>query len=309
MRILDTLRTVLLLLPLAGCVDVDVRIAVKPDGSGTVTERIAMTGPMAQMLRSMESAEGEGFLNREKAQSHAEELGEGVTLQSLEELPESQGMGGVAVYAFEDITRLRMNQNPMDGKEPTAGGKKPATKKPEPQMRFDFDPGPPAVLTVMLDQTRTRKKSGDGGKSRPAPATKPGETKQGETKQGEKADPMAEKMLAGIKEMMKGLRISTSVEVVGNIVETNASYRDGNRITLVELEFDKLLELDPDKASALQPGVDIEAMKDKLANVAGVKIELEREVRVVFNPGTVMATAQVPLPASAPAGSPTQPGR
>ena len=288
MRILAIVWAVLLL-PLAGCMDVDVRIAVKPDGSGTVTERIAMKGPMAQMLRSMESGEGEGFLNREKAESHAAELGEGVTLQSITEVPESDGMGGVAVYAFEDITKLRMNQNPMDGKDPMGEGNDPADGKPEPQMRFAFDPGPPAVLTVVLDQRATIKKRGGGSKSKPAPATK----------QGEKPDPTAEKMLAGIKEMMKGLRISTSVEVAGNIVETNASYRDGNRITLVELEFDKLLELDPDKAAALQPGADLEAMKEMLADVAGVKIELEREVRVVFNPGTVLATAD----------SLTQPGR
>ena len=60
-----------------------------------------------------------------------------------------------------------------------------------------------------------------------------------------------------------------------------------------------MLELDPDKAAALQPGADLEAMKEMLADVAGVKIELEREVRVVFNPGTVLATAD----------SLTQPGR
>ena len=47
-------------------------------------------------------------------------------------------------------------------------------------------------------------------------------------------------------------------------------------------------------------GADLEAMKQMLADVAGVKIELEREVRVVFNPGTVLATAT---------GSLTQPGR
>lgn len=266
----------LLLLPLGGCLDVDTRILVASDGSGTLTERFEVKGPMALMIQQMEGGKG-GLADREKVEEHAKQLGDGVRVLSLEALPGAEGVGAVAVFAFDDVTKLQVRQNPVEGRD---GAPAAADAGAPAQMRFRFEPGRPAVLTVLLARPPAASAGGEGKGAR------------GGARGGDRAqDPAARKMLEGMKEMLKGMRMAISVEVDGHIVETNATHREGSRLVLLELEVDRLLEADPDSAALLEPGGDIEAMKEAIARVPGMKVELEREVRVVFTPGTVLASA------------------
>lgn len=303
MRPWRTLFLSLLFVPLTACLDVDTRILVTSDGSGTLTERIALKGPMAQMMQQMEGEKG-GFADREKVEQHAKELGEGVRVVSVKELPESEGVGAIAVFAFDDVTRLKVRQNPVEGRDGMSSGASSGPGAEPAQMKFRFQPGRPAVLTVLLSHSVKDSKSGKGGTDKGRGKGRAGTPDaQADSKGHSKSDPMADKMLAGLKEMLKGMRMAVSVEVDGNIVETNATYRDGNRLTLLELEVDKLLEADPESAVVLSPGADVEAMKKAISKVPGVKVELESEVRIVFTPGTVLASARQP-----PHVSPGDPG-
>ena len=56
-----------------------------------------------------------------------------------------------------------------------------------------------------------------------------------------------------MQQMFKDMKISLAVEVAGRIVETNAEYRDGSRVTLMEMDFNKVLA-EPGEVQSAQPG-------------------------------------------------------
>jgi hypothetical protein len=73
------------------------------------------------------------------------------------------------------------------------------------------------------------------------------------------------------------------VEFQGSITETNAEYRDGSRVTLMEMDFNKLLS-NPEKFKALAKGnpQSLQDSKALLKGLDGVKIESAPEVTVKF---------------------------
>ncbi len=84
---------------LAGCFTLRSTIAVRPDGSGTLTEALALSGPALAMM-----GDGEAPLSTAAAlRSRAARLGEGVTVVR------SDTAGGVrtTVYAFPSVAVLR----------------------------------------------------------------------------------------------------------------------------------------------------------------------------------------------------------
>ena len=94
---------------------------------------------------------------------------------------------------------------------------------------------------------------------------------------------MEQAQLEMMKMMFKGMRFAIRVECEGDIIETNATNVDGNIITLLDLNFDtimdhgeKLKELEARKPEG------IEEVKDLLKDIEGLKLELQREVVVQF---------------------------
>ena len=92
-----------------------------------------------------------------------------------------------------------------------------------------------------------------------------------------------EQQLAMMREMLEGARIHMSVAVEGAITETNASYHNGNRTTLIEIDFDRLLEDEEqlERLSDANPQTTAE-VKALLEGIDGIKIETGEEIRVRF---------------------------
>ena len=86
--------------------------------------------------------------------------------------------------------------------------------------------------------------------------------------------------VAGFK---KYTRNSLAVEVAGAITETNAEYRDGARVTLMEVDMNKLLA-DPAKFKELAKASPqtLQEAKALLKGIDGVKVEAAPEVRIKF---------------------------
>jgi hypothetical protein len=90
--------------------------------------------------------------------------------------------------------------------------------------------------------------------------------------------------LAMVRGMFKGARIDVAVEVEGAIVTTDAPVRDGSRVTIFGLDFDRLLS-DPAKFSALQglkPGTDFVTARQALDGVPGVILPATPSVTIAF---------------------------
>jgi hypothetical protein len=73
------------------------------------------------------------------------------------------------------------------------------------------------------------------------------------------------------------------VNVRGTIEETNATYRNGSTITLMEMEFGKIFSNEETFKSLAQSNPDtLQSMKELVEEVPGIKVELNEVVEVRF---------------------------
>ncbi|HEY4613212.1 MAG TPA: hypothetical protein VII11_09535, partial [Bacteroidota bacterium] len=119
------ITTILLLsiFVLAGCLEVQTTVSVKPDGSGTVRERVLVKSDMLIMMMKMAKSMKEdgdengkkkksGLFDEQELREKAETMGEGVTYKSGKILSSDDGEGYEATYAFKDINTLHVSETP-----------------------------------------------------------------------------------------------------------------------------------------------------------------------------------------------------
>ena len=94
-------------------------------------------------------------------------------------------------------------------------------------------------------------------------------------------EPIDENGLAMAQQMMGDMRIALNLEFPGGIAETNAEHVAGNKVTMMDIDFGKLIA-QQDKFKAFmkaQPGSPAEA-KEMLKGVDGVKVETSEKMTV-----------------------------
>jgi hypothetical protein len=251
---------------LSGCLQSRTEIRVNADGTGTVEETFLMKEDIVQMLASMGDGESFSLLDREELERGAADLGDGVSLQSAEEMSTDWGSGYRAVYAFDDINDLRVNQNPSDdvpSQGGQAGGEQPSAVE---YIRFSMSGARPATLEIIMPEPE-------------------GEEIEPVDDMPEEMDgpELSEQDMQGLASLYTDMRISVDVVVNGRIVETDATHRDGNRITLVDMDFNRILE-EPDVIQRLaqQEAGSISEVERLVNDIPGIKAELKRRVRVRF---------------------------
>lgn len=251
---------------LSGCLQSRTVINVNADGSGTVEETFLMQRDVVQMLSSMGEGEEFSLLDRDELERGAGDLGDGVSLQSAEEMSTDWGSGYRAVYTFDDINTLRVNQNPSDdvpsgGAE--MGGEQPSAVE---YIRFTMTRGRPATLEIVMPEP-------EGEEMEPAE----------EMPEEMEAPELSEEDMQGLASLYTDMRISVDVVVNGRIVDTDATHRDGNRVTLVDMDFNRILE-QPDvmRRLARQEAGSISEVEQLVNDIPGIKAELKRRVQVRF---------------------------
>jgi hypothetical protein len=291
MRYFKIVATLMFCVFLSGCIQSDTAIRVKPDGSGVIVETVLLSKMLVESLQSFSKGLAEEGATKDEtadkdqgevkgkkegedpikaimkdAESRAKQYGPDVKFVSATPVKSETMMGYKAVYSFKDINMLRINQNP----ENKAG--KPAESKDQPQKKeeiilFTLVKGPVSKLIVKMPKEK------DGNKAT-NDAQKSG--KQAENP----PDPSAEEMM---KVMFKDMGIGIAIEIDGTIIKTNATYRDKSRLTLLDMQFGKIIENKAvfDKLNAAQPKT-IEEMKELVKGIKGLKIELNNPVVVEF---------------------------
>ena len=247
----------------AGCISSDTLVKLNADGSGTIEDRMMMSTSALNMLQSMGGEEGKKAnpFSVEELKKKADQMGEGVRFVSAEPI-EANGMkGSKVVYAFDDINAIKVKSS---GDMP--GQKAGASKKGDDfGFKFSRTMGVPTLTITMPEQKKPETPEGETPPEPPKPQEMP---------------PEAMNMM---KMMMKGLHIDVSIEVNGKITKTNATYHTGNQVTLIDMNFDELMN-DPAALQAMQnqmgPGADPAAMKKALEKIKGVKIETEKVVTI-----------------------------
>ncbi len=263
----------LLLFPLiifSGCIKVNTTIKVNKDGSGIIEQLVLMSPQaiemMTQFMSSFQDSTGQAekfsIYNEEDVKNDAKDFGDNVKFVSAEEVVVDGWEGYNAVYAFDNLNELQMNAD-LNDKIPSDFEEEEEQNNDE--YIFKFIPGD--VAQIIID--------------RPEELDTPAEEETGDEydESQEENGEMNEQML----QMMKGMAMDISLELNGEIVETNASHVDGSRVTLLSIDFDELFK---NKESLemfkKNPPDDIEELSKMVKDVPGIKLELQKPVIIKF---------------------------
>lgn len=245
----------------SGCLRSTTTIDLKADGSGTILQETAVSAQALGMLQGLAGANATGekptqLFGEEQARKAA--AGMGVTFVSGEPIKTGELEGYRARYAFDDIAKVTVNM------DQGAGNLAPGSDTKKPPFGFTFNRGSAAsLLTIQMpDQT-----PGAPG-SIPFPGAGGSEADKAQAAQA----------MAMMKMMMRGLFVDVALNVDGRIIKSNAPYVEGSRVTLLQIDFDKLLT-DDAALLKLQSARDIKS----LAAVPGLKVVTEPKVTIEFS--------------------------
>jgi len=246
----------------SGCLKSTTVISVRPDGTGTIVQETGLSPEALAMLQGFAgAAAGQKGGSPEifgEAQAKKAASTMGVRFISGEPIKTAELEGYRARFAFDDVRTLqmKMNQNPTEGLGDGSHAAAP--------FGFGFDRrGDSALLTITMPQENPT-----AALDRIAPGL--GRAGKGSAEENQQA-------LEMMKAMMKGLYVDVSLDIDGRIVKTNAPHVDGRRLTLMQIDFDKLLA----NATALQKLQSASDLKS-LGAVPGLKVITEPTVTVEF---------------------------
>lgn len=261
-KIRVALAALAIVVTLTGCLQFETVVSLQRDGSGTVTQTFIMNNQILMMLAGMAAESGDeefSLLDEAELEAEAEAMGRGVEFVSAEPVQNEWGQGYVAVFSFEDINSLQVNQNPGDNvPESSATADEPI----EENLTFEFMRGGTSTLLVRFPNLSDDEDADEAGEV--------------EVESMEGMDEM-------LRQIYSDMRMTISVEVEGSIVSSNATYQEGNRVTLLDLDFNSILA-NPEATERLlsNQAESITDLQELAANVPGVKIETNDPVRIRF---------------------------
>ncbi len=252
----------------SGCIQVDTKVKLNKDGSGTIEEKVLMSEMVIQMMNQFMSSmpdssdEKEQFslFKEDELKNKESNYGKDVKYVSGKEIKQNGWEGYQAVYSFKDINTLTMDANPnskVDMDDGDSGAE-------DDYYTFRFKPGNVAELIINRPETKDIDESED-------------DTNENDSNGDNQLND-------NILKMMDGMRVKISLEPQGKIVNTNATYVDGSEVTLLDIDFGKLIK-NKKKLNMLKenPPKNIEEMKELVKDMPGMKIEMEKPVSIKFN--------------------------
>ncbi|WP_319562747.1 hypothetical protein [Marispirochaeta sp.] len=220
-----------------------------------------MDKSMVEMMQSFSSenddpppSSSEDLIDQEEMQELASAMGKGVRFVSAKPAPESSGsMGYTALFEFDDISTVRINPMlgaPSDEEESTDAD----------DVTFGFTRGARPRLTISVQQSK-------GAEDQEAEEQSPEETAM---------------MASMMKPFLGGMAFSVAVKVDGGIRSTDASYVDGDTVTIMDFSMGKILDNEElfSKVVASNSISDKAIQRDLAA--AGIRIEPKETVIVDF---------------------------
>jgi hypothetical protein len=257
-----TLAIVLAAVPLTGCFQSSTLIHVKADGSGTIEQRTVLTEAAVDQLRTFAILGGGNPdavdpTSEANVRTMAAAIGQGVTYVSSTPIDEGKGHGRNTVYAFTDISQLRISEQPnLPGnlKLPAAAG------GDTPPIAFVMSRTPSGNALLRLLVPRPPIFASDAN--------------------GQTQPPTADQIMM-VKQLLAGARLTVLLEPEGRIVQTTSPFVDGNRITLLDLDVDRAAA-DPDLGRKLQSVKSLDEAKAAINSIPGLKITLDPELTVEF---------------------------
>lgn len=259
----------------AGCITSETLLKVKPNGSGTMEMTMLVNTEVFKELGQMTG--GEGATKSKGSMPTPEDLTKelstmkGVRLVSQTPIKRDGLEGAKVVMAFDDINEITVSED-LPGKQ--------IKPKPEDEVKFALTklPGGHSLLSVQFPD-----KPGEAAAKASATQNQPRQN-QPRDRASEKMDPEMMKMMAGF---FKGMRVTIAIDVDGTLVKSSSPYVEGNRVTLLDIDFGQLMA-DPaalEKVEALPFGPDMSISEGRAAlekaGIKGIKIN-DPKVTVEF---------------------------
>jgi hypothetical protein len=258
-------------LALSSCLEINQTVNLKKDGSGTIVEETILGAQAAGMLQ-MAALQGGGqapeVFGEDAAKKRAEKFGQGVTVAKVEKIDQEGRMGTRVTYNYTDINtvKLSMSDGAPDMGAMAPGAAAQANAADAKPITFSYQAG---ALTINLpkpdkvDLDAAKDAAADSAAAQP------------------ELGPQAAQMQAMAMQMMKDMKMTAKIVIEPGIEETDATYRDGNTITLMQMEMAKLME-DPEMMKKLQTldMKDRAEFEKKLKAMEGIKSEMKDKVTV-----------------------------
>jgi len=220
-----------------------------------------MDKSMLEMMQSFSEGEddpppssSEDLIDPEGMQELASAMGEGVRFVSATPDPDSSGsMGYTALFEYDDISKVRINPMlgaPSDEEESAEGD----------AVTFGFSRGATPRLTISLQQPEEE-----------------------EEEEMEEQSPEETAMMASMmKPFLGGMAFSVAVKIDSGIRSTDASFVDGDTVTIMDFRMNKILDDEKlfSKVVTSSSVSDKSIQKDLAA--AGVRVESKETVTVDF---------------------------
>lgn len=258
----------LLSVVLYGCLQVDTKVNLNSDGSGTLVETFMMKKEVLNMFKELASSfdstetKETDLFNEEEIRNKAANFGEGVEYVSSEKISKNDFEGYKVTYSFKDINKIKINPSP-DSQMP--GSEMEGEDNNTDLILFNFKKGSPAVLTIIF----------------PEEELKAEETESVDNTEVSESDSLDQ--LNQLVEMFDGMRVDVALNIKGKIVESDASYLDGNEITLLSMDFAELIK---NKDLLIQMSksdqMSREKFKELTSVIHGFKIETKEKITTKF---------------------------
>jgi hypothetical protein len=271
-------RLALVLLPamaLSACLQSTTVVKVNADGSGTLENQTLMSAAALAQVRQLSGAFGGAeakapeLFSEQQARAMAAQMGEGVSLVSTMPVTAAGSEGRASVYAFRDITKLRVSQTPPTPGDASirAGGLGVGGAGRESPVTIDLSRTPAGTMLLTLHTASDPLTSLLG--------------QSGALNRRGGQSPIDQ--LAMMRQMLAGMHVALRVEPAGRVVHSNSPFVDGQTVTLFDVDVDALLNNEQalqQLGTARTPAETAEVLKA----VPGIKIAPERDITIEFAP-------------------------
>ena len=259
----------LLLIPAAlasvACIEGQRVIKLRADGSGTIVDTVTLGEQAREMMTAMAAMDQTAPTEKKakqdaKLKARAEAMGPGVSLVSY--VPRAKTSPETLTYAFKDITKIKI--------EPSAdSAENDSQSEPKNPLTFRFEKkGSGGILTVLGAYPQA-----DPTAAKPAAATK---------EAAEVAAKMQAQAMDMMKTMLKGLKMTTLIEVDGKVLKTSSPWSDASTVTVLAIDFDQVAadEASMKRLSAMGDPSTVDAAA--LKGIQGIKVQPTPELTIEF---------------------------
>jgi hypothetical protein len=193
----------------------------------------------------------------------AKQYGNEVKYVSHDFISNDQWEGYEAVYAFDDISKIKIQPDPDSKVDMSEGEQEPEAE--DEYYFFKFKKGD--VSELIIDRPEIKFNSDSKDEESPEEVTE-----QNDDELGEEA-----------LKMMEGMKINVSIKVEGDVTNSNATYIEGSTVTLFQMNLGEMMKnKEAFKEFKNKEPKNIEEMKEFMEKFSGMKIEIEKPVSVKF---------------------------